>query len=134
LQSPAKEIHVSSPDAPIFQRLELRDFCGFSRFQIVLQPLTVLVGPNNGGKTTILRAVKFLTDCLELSLPSYRQGLMQYRKNAADAQSKHDLAIQQAEEVRETALAKLRGQDDHLPERKKRQTEKILPQAEGVDP
>jgi predicted ATPase len=122
---------MSKPDAPIFERLELINFCGFSRFQIDLQPLTVLVGPNNGGKTTILRAVKFLTDCLELTLPSYRQGLVQYRQHADDAQAKYDAAMQQADTVREKALAELNKQDEDLAEREQqRQADRARQQYE----
>ncbi len=105
---------MSKPDAPIFEKLELRDFCGFSSFNMPLQPLTVLVGPNNGGKTTILRAVKFLTDCLDLALPSYRQDIVQYRKKLADAQAKYDATMQQAEEAREKTLRELKKQGGGL--------------------
>jgi len=37
--------------------LHLERFCGFENFRIEFQECTVLIGPNNGGKTTILRAL-----------------------------------------------------------------------------
>lgn len=120
---------MSKPDTPIFKSLELRDFCGFSHFSMNLQPLTVLVGPNNGGKTTILRAVKFLTDSLELAFPSYRQGLVQYRKNMAEAQAKYDVAMQQAEAAREKALVELKKQaGDSVGREQQRQIERVQQQ------
>ena len=35
--------------------VRLSNFCGFSSFRLPLGEFNVLVGPNNGGKTTILR-------------------------------------------------------------------------------
>lgn len=117
---------MSRPDAPIFTKLELSDFCGFSRFQIDLQPLTVLVGPNNGGKTTILRAVKFLSDCLQIALPSYRKTLMQYRMSETEVQSKHDQAMKALEEARDKSLAELRKQGGDLAEpEQQRQAQRV---------
>lgn len=39
-------------------KIGLRNFCGFEDFTVELDNFTVLVGPNSGGKTTILRAVR----------------------------------------------------------------------------
>jgi ABC-type transport system involved in cytochrome c biogenesis ATPase subunit len=122
---------MSKPDAPIFTSLELLDFCGFSRFQIDLQPLTVLVGPNNGGKTTILRAVKFLTDCLELALPTYRKGLIHHRQNVNEAQAKYDTAMREADKAREKALRELKKEGSDLAEREQqRQADRARQQYE----
>ena len=42
--------------------LTLHRFFGFSDFTVEFGDATVLVGPNNGGKTSILRAVQFSLD------------------------------------------------------------------------
>lgn len=50
---------------PIFlEELHLRLFRGFTDFRLACSQVTVLVGPNSCGKTTILQAVKFLHDIL----------------------------------------------------------------------
>jgi predicted ATPase len=41
------------------RRLTLHRFCGFEEFTLELGDATFLVGPNNGGKTTLLRAIRF---------------------------------------------------------------------------
>ena len=48
----------------LLKRVTLERFCGFERFTADLGEFTVLIGPNNGGKTTVLRAVKFVTDAV----------------------------------------------------------------------
>ena len=40
----------------MLKRIELRNFCGFSEFALDVDDFAMLIGPNNGGKTTILRA------------------------------------------------------------------------------
>lgn len=50
------------------KRLRLVSFCGFKDFTLDLGPLTVLVGPNNGGKTTLLRGIQFALYAIQLSL------------------------------------------------------------------
>ncbi len=37
------------------KQIKLKRFFGFKDFQLDLTEFTVLVGPNNGGKTTVLR-------------------------------------------------------------------------------
>jgi energy-coupling factor transporter ATP-binding protein EcfA2 len=45
----------------------LDHFWGFPEtFAVDFQEFTTLVGPNNGGKTTVLRAIKFATDALRI--------------------------------------------------------------------
>jgi predicted ATPase len=46
------------------KQLKLHRFCGFSDFTLDFNDLTVLVGPNSGGKTTVLRAIRFATDAI----------------------------------------------------------------------
>lgn len=48
------------------KRVSLTRFCGFSNFDVDLGDFTALVGPNNGGKTTVLRAIKFALDAVRL--------------------------------------------------------------------
>lgn len=45
-------------------RLRLTNFKGFARYSVALEPLTVLVGPNNAGKSTIVGAFRALSVAL----------------------------------------------------------------------
>ena len=45
-------------------RLQLINFKGFSRFSLKLEPMTMLVGPNNAGKSTIVGAFRALSVAL----------------------------------------------------------------------
>ena len=45
-------------------RLQLTNFKGFSRFSLTLEPMTMLVGPNNAGKSTIVGAFRALSVAL----------------------------------------------------------------------
>ena len=42
------------------KKIGLDHFCGFKTFVVDVEPFTVFIGPNNGGKTTLLRAVRFV--------------------------------------------------------------------------
>ena len=46
----------------LLRKVALRSFCGFKEFALAVGDFSVLVGPNNGGKTTVLRAIKFAMD------------------------------------------------------------------------
>src|SRR4051812_30404681 len=53
-----KKTHENGP--MLLKRVTLENFCGFAgKFEVALAPFTVLVGPNNGGKTTVLSAIRF---------------------------------------------------------------------------
>ena len=45
-------------------RIQLRNFKGFSEFSVKLDPMTILVGPNNAGKSTIVGAFRALSVAL----------------------------------------------------------------------
>jgi AAA15 family ATPase/GTPase len=41
----------------VLNKIVLKNFCGFQDFTAPVERLTVFIGPNNGGKTTLLRAI-----------------------------------------------------------------------------
>lgn len=45
-------------------RVQLRNFKGFASFSLTLEPMTMLVGPNNAGKSTIVGAFRVLSVAL----------------------------------------------------------------------
>ena len=48
----------------------VKNFCGFKSFTAPLRDFSLLIGPNNGGKTTVLRAIKFCIEgCRSLYYP-----------------------------------------------------------------
>jgi predicted ATP-dependent endonuclease of OLD family len=51
----------------MLKRVVLTNFGGFAQFSVDFDKFTVLVGPNNGGKTTLLRAIKFVHDAMHLA-------------------------------------------------------------------
>ena len=57
----------------MIRRLKLRNFKGVERGGVELSPLTILVGPNNSGKTTILEAL-FLAPNPFRTVPYVREG------------------------------------------------------------
>jgi energy-coupling factor transporter ATP-binding protein EcfA2 len=56
----------------VITRLEIENFKAIKKLAIDLDPLTVLVGPNDAGKSTILQALDLLSRSLER--PVYRPG------------------------------------------------------------
>lgn len=60
------------------KKVILKRFCGFKEFELEIGDFTVLVGSNNGGKTTLLRAIKFGLDAFRIGFgdqekPNYGQ-------------------------------------------------------------
>ena len=55
------------------EELKLVSFKGFSEFRVPLTQFTCLVGPNNGGKTSILHAVQLLFDILRFAFGNRTQ-------------------------------------------------------------
>jgi len=56
----------------VITRLEIENFKAIKKVAIELDPLTVLVGPNDSGKSTILQALDLLSRSLDR--PTYRPG------------------------------------------------------------
>lgn len=54
-------------------KLELRNFRGFEQESIDLDDITVFVGENNTGKSTIMDAIKFV-----IGTPTWNEGLTRY--------------------------------------------------------
>lgn len=55
----------------MLEQIVLHNFCGFRDFTVDTDEFTLLIGPNNGGKTTILRSVKFCLDaCYRIFFPN----------------------------------------------------------------
>lgn len=52
----------------MLRRLELKKFRGFTDLTLELRPVTVVVGPNSSGKTSILRAIHLATRALAMAL------------------------------------------------------------------
>lgn len=51
----------STLDDQLLERLELENFRGFERHTLPIRPLTVIVGQNNAGKSTIVEALRLLS-------------------------------------------------------------------------
>lgn len=55
---------VTEADRVRITRVRLVNFKGFSRYSVTLEPMTMLVGPNNAGKSTIIGAFRTLSVAL----------------------------------------------------------------------
>lgn len=69
--------------------LKLGNFCGFSSFRLPLSEFNILVGPNNGGKTTILRAIRMMFDAMELSVAKYATEVRKWKEAADQLVKRH---------------------------------------------
>lgn len=66
----------------MLEKIILHNFCGFRDFTVNVDEFTLLIGPNNGGKTTILRAVKFCLDaCHRVFLPNGQPILKRFKQD-----------------------------------------------------
>jgi len=92
---------------PTIAKLSLENFCGFSKYELDLMPLTVLIGPNNGGKTTVLRAIKFLIDFLQLVMPQYSGKALEFAQNLQNLERDKTANLAKFEEARTSALRDL---------------------------
>ena len=81
---------------PMLKKLSLNRFCGFSAFEVEFQPFTVLVGPNNGGKSTILRAIKLAYNAVDISLAPFQEAVRNYEQQLQNLLKKQQVEIQQA--------------------------------------
>ena len=50
---------IRAPDAPILTAVRIEGLKGFNDCEVKLAPLTVLTGPNNSGKSTVLALSAF---------------------------------------------------------------------------
>src|SRR3989304_5313039 len=57
-----------SVDSPILTSVEIDGLKGFDHVTIELQPFTILTGPNNSGKSTILQAIALGFECFRRCL------------------------------------------------------------------
>lgn len=63
----ASNEEISKKAKPVLVQLNLRNSGRFESVYIKLAPLTVIIGPNDSGKSTVLKALRCLTCDLELS-------------------------------------------------------------------
>jgi AAA ATPase domain len=54
----------------MLRRVELHNFRGFAELAAELRPITVVIGPNSAGKTTLLHAIRIASQLLERVLPN----------------------------------------------------------------
>jgi AAA ATPase domain len=76
----------SSEQKMKIKTVKLRGFCGFSDFTAELADCSVFIGPNSGGKTTLLRAISFAFDGMALAMKNGRDNL----RHGRDELVRHD--------------------------------------------
>jgi hypothetical protein len=52
----------------MLRSLKLKRFRGFEKLDATLKPVTVVIGPNSSGKTSVLHAIRMVVEALELAL------------------------------------------------------------------
>lgn len=72
-EEPAGEAYPSlfpakPADAPMLTEIEIDGLKGFDKCKVFLSPLTLLTGPNNSGKSTILQAIALGHECFRRCL------------------------------------------------------------------
>jgi len=110
---------MGNEQRPVIADLHMESFCGFADYHITFGPLTVLVGPNNGGKTTILRATRFLVDCLDLTLPNYAAGIHKHITQKRELAETRDAALAAAQVEKDQALGEANGSPSQPPDRQR---------------
>lgn len=73
IAEPAPDVYpntflVRANDLPILTSVEIDGLKGFDKVDIELQNLTILTGPNNSGKSTILQAIALAFECFRRCL------------------------------------------------------------------
>lgn len=77
----------------VIDSLTLTNFCGFERFRLKFGALNVLVGPNNGGKTTVLRAVRMVFDALDITLGAFISSVRAWDHKALEIKRHQDEVV-----------------------------------------
>lgn len=83
--------------------IHIQDFFGFRDFTVHFGDLTVLTGPNNGGKTTILRAIQFAFDAI--SIEPTKQRLRNRQDERAKGRTRTTVEIHTSEVMKRQGLA-----------------------------
>jgi hypothetical protein len=88
---------LSLPKTPFaFLELRLKNFRGFENARLILSDLTILVGPNGVGKSTLLEGFDFLkeavTDSLRVALER-RGGLAGIRRRKPGRGNRNDVVV-----------------------------------------
>lgn len=65
LSTPRLPRPARAEDSAMIRRLELTNFKAFSRAQLNFAPLTLLLGPNNSGKSSLIAPLRLLTQTVE---------------------------------------------------------------------
>src|SRR5436853_296685 len=75
-------------EVPVITRMSVRNFKALRQVEVDLSPFTVLIGPNDAGKTSFLEAVYALSESTRSHLPSCFWSPWQFRElvynNSAD--------------------------------------------------
>ena len=87
-------------------RMSVRNFKALRQVQVDLSPFTVLIGPNDAGKTSFLEAVYALAESTRSHLPSCFWSPWQFRElvhnNAADTNVEFDAELKPANGIDQT--------------------------------
>ncbi|WP_145370870.1 AAA family ATPase [Maioricimonas rarisocia] len=67
----------------MIEQITLHNFCGFQEFSLDAREFTLLVGPNSGGKTTVLRAIEFCVDAYRAVLMPEGQPVLERSREPA---------------------------------------------------
>jgi predicted ATP-dependent endonuclease of OLD family len=97
--------------------IHLTGFCGFKDFGMEFGNSTILIGPNNGGKTTILRAIKLVFTALQSE--NYLRALKQAYDQLVGASLAHQAKVREITENQTAAQpsrveAQIRAAEQHL--------------------
>lgn len=89
-------------------KIQLERFCGFESFAISFEQCTVLIGPNNGGKTTILKAITFTWKALKIAWQASKPQIATDWRNWQNALLEHNKQLEQINASGVDAMTKVR--------------------------